>query len=196
MRFTWTKPALWTCDLFCFTAVLKRCAKQSAKSMSTKVIEYVYWINFGKTLKYLPQKCQEVENKHLYFSMLKAWSHYTSKLTIKMTKTGKKFTNKSLMEKINKDQIEVKASFLFSAGLWTARASQIPPRKDSWLSACSPWKNKGDGISKFQTSRNQRGGRSKTNKLQFGCGCRCCQGILQRRARDGGVAVKGKRGKM
>lgn len=156
----------------------------------------MYWINFGETLKYLPQKCQEVVNKHLYSSMLKAWSHHTSKVYLKITKTGKKFTHKSLMEKINKDQIEVRASFLFSAGLWTVRPRQVPPRKDSWLSARSPWKNKGDGISKYQTFRNQRGGRSKTNKLQFGCGRRRCQGILQRRARDGGVAVKGKWGKM
>lgn len=132
------------------------------------------------------------EEQALVFQLVESLVTWHIKVYLKITKTGKKFINKSLMEKINKAKIEVRASFLFSAGLWTARARQIPPRKHSWLSAQSPWKNKADGISKYQTSRNQRGGRSKTNK-QFGCGRRRCQGILQRRAKDGGVAVKGKR---
>lgn len=55
-------------------------------------------------------------------SELKPWSHDTSKSTLKSLQN---FTNKSLTEKINKDQMEVRASSLFY------EAFELPVQADS-----------------------------------------------------------------
>lgn len=55
--------------------------------------------------------------------------------------------------------MEVRASLLFCDVFELPEQDDSPPRKDSGLAARSPWKNKGEGISKYQPSTIQ-GGRS------------------------------------
>lgn len=85
---------------------------------------------------------------------LKPWSHDTSKSTLK---SRLNFTNKN-KEKEIKTKWKWGHLYCFMKAL-NCLCRLIPPRKDSWLTTCSPWKNKGERISKHQPSRNQ-GGRS------------------------------------
>lgn len=90
-------------------------------------------------------------------SRLKPWSHDPSKSTLKSIQN---FTNKSLTWKINKDQMEVRASFLFHEDF------ELPVQADSSqerLAPCSPWKNRGHRISKHQPSTNGREKKIITN---------------------------------